>query len=182
MRVFSNFTDAWSEVARDLKEMGLDTGDNACQSELIDYGYMVTEPALAEIGSTKMLGGYDDFLNFAIAERLDTDKQVYNTIRELRQNSASRRLHISLWDPDKSTGGPQRPSRTLGYSFVERGGRLHITHLMRSCQFGPCFKDDVKVAYWLLQHICGQAQKVPGRYTHFINSLYVYKEDLEGVF
>lgn len=117
--------------------------------------------------------------SYTYSERLAIRCQVFHIIRELRRNPTSRQLYISIWSPDQDAEriGRRRVPGTLGYHFVERSGRVHLTHLMRSCEFGTHFSNDVWLAIQLLHFICGQTGKTPGRYSHFINSFHVYKKN-----
>lgn len=174
MRVYRTFYEAINEMGRDLAEMGLDLGDNACQSELMNYGYMVTEPELVKGESNEI-----DFFN---VEGVEIKPQILRVIRDLREDPASRRHYISTWDPHKGAVSGQGLPNTVGYHIVERDGRIHFTHHMRSCEFGASLKSAIEHAIGIFEHICSETQKARGRYTQFINSLYVYKKDLEGVF
>lgn len=122
-------------------------------------------------------------LSYTYSERLALRCQVFHIIRELRRNPTSRQLYISIWSPDQDAErvGRRRVPGTLGYHFVERAGRVHLTHLMRSCEFSTNFSNDIWLAIQLLHFICGQAGKTPGRYSHFINSFHIYKKNFATV-
>lgn len=61
MRIFKNFAEARSEIARDLKEMGLRVENKSMQDkkgsfptlELINYGYTVTQPEMIDLDPTQ---------------------------------------------------------------------------------------------------------------------------------
>lgn len=122
--------------------------------------------------------------SYTYPERLAIQQQVYRVIRELKRNPLSRQLYISVWDPNQDADriGRRRVPCTLGYHIMERKGRVDITYLMRSCEFGTHFQNDVWLALRLMHFICEQTQKVPGRFSHFINSFHIYKKNVEGVF
>lgn len=75
-------------------------------------------------------------------------------IYHLRKDPHSRQAYLPIFFPE-DTGAvqSQRVPCTLGYHFILRGGYLHITYYIRSCDFLRHFRDDVYMALLLADHI-----------------------------
>lgn len=121
---------------------------------------------------------------YTYSERLAIRQQVFRVIRELSRDKASTDCYVSIWDPsqDAQRIGCSGVPRSLGYHFVERAGRVHLTHLLRFSSFGTHFQDDAWLALKLLHFVCGETGKDPGRFSQFINVLSCNKGDIAGVF
>lgn len=139
-------------------------------------------PTDGETNAEELAERTDDLalFSYTYSERLAIRQQVFHIIRELRRDQASRQLYISIWDPNQDAEriGSRRVPRTLGYHFVERSGRVHLTHLMRSSEFSTHFSHDIWLATKLLYFVCDKAGKTPGRLAHFINSFHIYKKNV----
>lgn len=105
-------------------------------------------------------------------------------IDELKKHPNSRQLWLPVWDRqiDENRRGERRVPCSLGYWFVNREDRLHITYMMRSCDFATHWANDVCLASILLHHIAREAGLKVGSFTHFVGSLHVYAKDVAGVF
>lgn len=252
MRIFENFPEAFGEIARDLREMGIHVKNKKMQDkegafhtyELCNYGYTVLNPDFAHLEPTQpwaevewedRLSGIEnhpsnpgeavdlreddhmiwaDYLEiggrplpygvtidsliksqphlandpaifaYTYSERFAINQQVWRIIRELRENPDSRQLYVSLWDPhhDCERLGVRRVPCSLGWHFLFRNERLHVTYFMRSCDFVTHFQNDVWLTLKLLHYVAENAGFKPGRFSQFINSFHVYEKDVKDVF
>ena len=227
MRIFSDFPEAFNEIRRDLKEMGLPVetqtmqdkliqpGDNLDTVELMNYIYTVTNPDIADLKPTRpwvenewherRSGIYGDSINpgiawrsradtweeflhngefsYTYADRFSSYKQVLSIIRRLKEDKFSRQLYISMWaSADSAKLGVERVPCSLGWHFLYRGGQLHMTYFMRSCDFATHFQNDVYLSMKLLMHVALACDLPMGRFTQFMSSLHVYTRDVEDVF
>lgn len=104
-------------------------------------------------------------------------------IDELKKHPHSRQLWLPVWWPeDALKRGQRRVPCSLGYWLVNRENRLHMTYVMRSCDFVTHFPNDVWLANQLQLYISSMADIQMGTFTHFIGSLHVYAKDVAGVF
>lgn len=122
---------------------------------------------------------------YSYNQRLFLNDQLNKIINRLKEDSDSRQLWISLWnpneDPDK-LGGVSRVPCSLGYAFQVREGKLNIHYIMRSCDFATHFRNDVYLAIKLLEYVANETGYPVGSFTHTMFSLHVYKKDIENVF
>lgn len=111
-------------------------------------------------------------------------KHIQYLIDELEKHPNSRQLYLPVWkaDPDEKRRGERRVPCSLGYWFVQRGGELHETYMMRSCDFYTHYSNDVALATILLHYIAKSTGYDVGTFTHFVGSLHVYAKDVEHVF
>lgn len=131
---------------------------------------------------------WEEFLHngrfaYSYAERMATQLDIF--INEVKERPESRQLYLSIWDPchDPSyLGGLSRVPCSLGYLFKVRGGKIHLTYLMRSCDYATHFQNDVYLAVRLMDYISRETGLVPGNFTHFIGSFHIYRKDAKGVF
>lgn len=110
--------------------------------------------------------------------------QIEIIVEELRIHPESRQLFLSIWDRvyDSERLGVRRVPCTLGYFFQYREGKLHVTYLQRSADLITHFQNDLYLAVKLRDYIADRCDMEPGRFTHWIGSLHVYKEDVKDVF
>lgn len=131
---------------------------------------------------------WDEFLHdgrfgYTYAERMAG--KITEIIEEIKVRPDSRQLYLSIWNTNVdpyNIGGISRVPCSLGYLFQIRNGKLNITYTMRSCDFATHFQNDIYLAVKLMEHIAKETGYVPGNFTHFINSLHIYKKDIKGVF
>jgi thymidylate synthase len=109
---------------------------------------------------------------------------IRSIIEELKTHPNSRQLYLPVWDRvvDEDRRGKRRVPCSLGYWFVYRDNALHITYMMRSCDFVTHYGNDVALATAMMQYVAKEADLEPGTFTHFVGSLHVYAKDVEGVF
>lgn len=81
---------------------------------------------------------------------------LYHMTTALVQNHHTRQAYLPIFFPE-DTGQEVRDKVrvpcTLGYHFQVRGGYLHVTYLMRSCDFMRYFRDDLYMAARLGQYV-----------------------------
>ena len=124
----------------------------------------------------------DGQFSYTYSERMGGERITF-IIDELREHPHSRQLWLPVWYPvDAKRRGKRRVPCSLGYWFVQREGRLHISYIMRSCDFATHYANDVALASMLLQFVARKTELEVGTFTHFIGSLHVYAKDVEGVF
>jgi len=109
---------------------------------------------------------------------------ILRVIEELKVHPNSRQLYIPVWksDPDERRRGERRVPCSLGYWFVQRGGKLHLTYMMRSCDFFTHYPNDVALANIMQHYVAKKAGYDVGTFTHFIGSFHVYRKDVADVF
>jgi len=110
-------------------------------------------------------------------------RHIARIIDELRVHPNSRQLWLPVWYLiDETRRGERRVPCSLGYWFVNRGGALHETYMMRSCDFYTHYANDVALATMLLHYIAKMTGLKVGSFTHFVGSLHVYAKDVAHVF
>lgn len=120
--------------------------------------------------------------SYTYSERMG-GSHIEKVVDELRTHPHSRQLWLPVWYPnDENRRGERRVPCSLGYWFVMREGALHITYVMRSCDFATHWSNDIALASLLLHHVAQRAELKVGHFTQFIGSFHVYQKDVEGVF
>lgn len=89
-----------------------------------------------------------------------------NVVDLLRKSPYTRQAYLPVWFPeDTGSASGQRVPCTLGYQFLIREGaagkRLHVTYLMRSCDYMRHFADDIYMTIRLAQWV---RDRLPGEY------------------
>jgi thymidylate synthase len=227
MRIFSNFKEAFSEIKRDLAEMGVRVHTDTMQDkfigddpdydtkELMNYIYTVNWPKFEDLEPTQpwadeewrdrlngIMGNplnpgeayklrpevWNEFLHngtfaYTYSERLHKEGQIFHLIERLRKDRGSRQLYAVMWNPQDSQWlGTQRVPCSLGWHFMCRKDKLHMTYFMRSCDFSTHFQNDIYLALKLQHFVANQVGIEMGRFTHFMSSLHVYMKDVKDVF
>jgi thymidylate synthase len=110
-------------------------------------------------------------------------KHIDLLLEELVKHPTSRQLYLPVWGAiDETRRGRRRVPCSLGYHIMNRGGYLHLTYMMRSCDFLTHYPNDVALATLLLKYLSTQSEIPVGTFTHFIGSFHVYQKDVEDVF
>lgn len=108
-----------------------------------------------------------------------------DVISRLMNNPLTRQAYLPVWFPE-DTGAPagERVPCSLGYLFMIRNGKLHITYHIRSCDFMRHFRDDVYMAIRLGQWVRDQIN-LPGvdmgELTMHIGSFHIFQGDRDIV-
>jgi len=104
----------------------------------------------------------------------------------LHDDPATRQAYLPIWFPE-DTGAVegQRVPCSLGYHFMIRRGKLHITYLIRAVDFMRHFRDDVYMAMRLAQWMV-VAANVPmrlsvGNLTMHTMSMHCFEGDLPAL-
>lgn len=90
-------------------------------------------------------------------ERFWGDQKGYGNYLDLQdlllRDPWTRQAYLPIfWPEDTGARDKQRIPCTLGYLFTVRGGRMHLTYYIRSCDAIRHFKNDVYMAMRLVQH------------------------------
>jgi len=130
---------------------------------------------------------WQQFLNeegkfdYTYSERL---KLFSHLIATLSHDKGTRRAWYPIfWDYDiRKAREKVRVPCSLGYNFQIRNDKLHITYIMRSCDFYTHWAIDVYLAWRLQKYVANELKTEVGTFTHFIMSLHVYQKDVVGTF
>jgi len=105
-------------------------------------------------------------------------------IEELKEHGPSRQAVISVWNPIKDVDklGIHRVPCSMYYQFILRNGELHMIYTMRSSDILIHFPYDVATTLMLQEYVAEKLGVKPGRFTHFLGSVHMYKKDCKGHF
>lgn len=106
----------------------------------------------------------------------------------LVNDPATRQAYLPVWFPEDiyaATNGYRVPC-TLGYHFMVRRGRIHVTYLIRACDFLRHFRDDVYMTIRLAQWVREQLDQAGiyvelGNLTMHVMSMHVFEKDMDLV-
>lgn len=96
----------------------------------------------------------------------------------LREDPASRRAVVQLFDPARDFGGHKDVPCTLGHRFFLRDGRLHMYTSMRSQDLWLGFCYDLFTATLIQELMAGWLGAGIGDYCVRVDSLHLYERDL----
>lgn len=111
----------------------------------------------------------------------------------LARNPLTRQAYLPVWFPeDTGAHHGQRVPCTLGYHFMQRGGRLSMRYYLRSCDAYRHLSNDVYFAMCLLRWMCAEivlktkdnAQPIrmrPGGMVIHISSLHAFAGDKKKI-
>lgn len=131
-------------------------------------------------------GGYHGThgrFSYTYSDRMGGNHLQY-IVQELKTHPESRQLYLPVWDRnvDERRRGVHRVPCSLGYWFVQRRGELHLTYMMRSCDFATHFANDIALANIMQHYVAGECGYKVGSFTHFVGSFHVYEKDVADVF
>lgn len=93
---------------------------------------------------------------------------LYDVVHHLLGDPGSRQAYLPVWFPeDTGVVHGERVPCSLGYHWIQRGGHLHTSYYIRSCDFFRHFRDDLyltfRLTYWLLDQLrnCEDVQDNP---------------------
>lgn len=145
-------------------------------------------PNVAEVDDAQSIGYYSDYWGCdygnnrgARFEYGDLD----DVMRRLVRSPLTRQAYLPVWFPE-DTGAPdgERVPCTIGYHFMIREGRLHVSYTIRACDFMRHFRDDVYMAIRLGQWVRDAVEKgLPwseldmGELTMHIGSFHIFNGD-----
>jgi len=102
-----------------------------------------------------------------------------DVVVQLRKSPLTRQAYLPVWFPE-DTGAVQgqRVPCSLGYHFLIRNDMIHMTYLIRSCDFQRHWADDVYMAARLLQWMGDQVNAAVGTMTMWIGSFHIFVGDV----
>ena len=77
-------------------------------------------------------------------------------VERLKEDPGSRQAFYAIWHPQDSNNDGVRLPCTIGYHFLIRNNKLHITYLIRSCDIFRHFKNDIYMTVRLAQYVRDQ--------------------------
>lgn len=107
-----------------------------------------------------------------------------DVVDRLNKNPYTRQAYLPVWFPE-DTGAPdgERVPCSLGYHFMIRQNRLHMTYHIRACDFMRHFRDDVYMTVRLGQWVQAQLLEIGGYdfdmgdLTMHIGSFHIFEGD-----
>lgn len=126
---------------------------------------------------------HDGMFSYTYVERLQ--EQIKYVIKELTLRPNSRQAIITMYDRHQDMmnwGGKARVPCSLTYHFLMRENKLSLVYSQRSCDFLKFFQADIYCSIEMLKYIAQQLDVEVKSFTHFINSLHVFKKDVSEVF
>lgn len=112
-------------------------------------------------------------------------------VRHLVKEPTTRQAYLPVWFPE-DTGDSHngRKPCSIGYHFIMRNGRLHITYQIRSCDFVRHLRDDIYLTVRLLLWVLDECRKQdrlwfqvkPGFYRMDIGSLHCFVNEHRAYF
>lgn len=140
-------------------------------------------PYEAEMRDTKDEGYYSGYWGCAYRARQGIRFEYgdfTDVVARLAKNPLTRQAFLPIWFPE-DTGAPEgeRVPCTLGYLFMIRNGKLHVTYYIRSCDFMRHWRDDVYMAVRLAQEVRDRLSigVELGELTMHIGSFHVFEGD-----
>lgn len=107
-----------------------------------------------------------------------------DVVARLVDNPLTRQAYLPVWFPE-DTGAPtqERVPCTLGYLFLVRNNKLHVTYHIRSCDFMRHWRDDVYMAVRLAHYVRSRLKQEQvaalnfGELTMHIGSFHIFEGD-----
>lgn len=108
----------------------------------------------------------------------------FNDVLDLLEREPfTRQAFLPIWFPeDTGAHHKERVPCTIGYHFMRRGDRLHISYFIRSCDIMRHFRDDIYLAcrkvFWVMDQLKQRSPEwenvLPGYYAMHIVSLHCF--------
>lgn len=104
----------------------------------------------------------------------------------LKREPFTRQAYLPIWFPeDTGSVHGERVPCTLGYHFIRRNDRLHMTYYIRSCDYIRHFRDDIYMAcrklFWILSKLRLEGEEWnnvrPGYFAMHITSLHCFNSE-----
>ena len=105
--------------------------------------------------------------------------QLYNVLKELRNNPNSRRLMVTAWNPGQLEDMCLPPCITQ-WQLSVIDDRLNLAYNQRSCDLMLGFPFDVAEHALLAHLICHETGLKPGTLTAFLGDCHIYKNHVEA--
>jgi thymidylate synthase len=106
--------------------------------------------------------------------------QLDNVRRLLLREPESRQAVVQLFDPSRDWSGFRDVPCTIGHRFFIRDGLLHMHSSMRSQDAWLGLPYDIFANTVLQELLAGWLEVSVGRYVHSVDSLHLYKDDVNG--
>jgi thymidylate synthase len=134
------------------------------------------------------------FFNHNYMERYWCDKNLIGTgkaqehfgdlddiIERIKNDRSGRQSYFSVWEPNDHANDSERKPCTLGYWFLVRDGKLHLTYHIRSCDIRRHFRNDLYMTIRLAQWVRDQVDKDMklGIFSIWIGSLHCWEMEKE---
>lgn len=86
---------------------------------------------------------------------------LMDVVNLLHRSPSTRQAYLPIWFPE-DTGAVhgERVPCSLGYHFLVREGKIHVTYFIRSCDFLRHFQDDVYLAMRLGQWVRDEVARI----------------------
>lgn len=110
----------------------------------------------------------------------DVSDQLANIVYDLKNNSTSRQMICSAWNPNQIKEQALPPCHVMWHVFVTNN-KLHLSWFQRSCDFflGVPFN---LASYALLLHLlCKESGYTPGVVTGFFSNAHIYENHVDAV-
>ena len=109
-----------------------------------------------------------------------------DVVEQLRRDPTTRQAYLPMWFPeDTGARAGQRVPCSLGWHFIIREGRLHVSYWLRSCEIYRHFTNDVYMAVRLAQWVRDQCEVgmvyQMGQLTMNIVSLHAFVGDVPAI-
>ncbi len=109
-----------------------------------------------------------------------------DVISRLRMDTETRQAYLSIWHPEDQSNNEVRVPCSLGYYFLIRNQKLHLTYFSRSVDVYRHFRNDVYMAIRLAQHVISILNKSgydlhPGFFNMWIGSLHYFINDKKAI-
>jgi len=110
-------------------------------------------------------------------------------VDHLVSDPLSRQAYLPIWFPEDGTCTGRKPC-TLGYHFMLRHEYLHVTYLIRSCDFYRHFNDDcyltLRLLLWMIERLAEKDPRWesvrPGFLVFKCGSLHMFRGDYDRLF
>lgn len=143
-------------------------------------------PKYAGLTPGGILDGSKGYLQRQSGIRYDYG-DLMDVVRLLAEQPLTRQAYLPVFFPE-DTGAVHggRIPCTIGYHFMMRGGALHITYQLRSCDFYRHMRDDIYLTVRLLLWVLSSLRELdpgtwanvkPGMYIMHVSSLHVFIND-----
>lgn len=107
-----------------------------------------------------------------------------DVVLQLVGDPTTRQAYLPVWFPeDTGATSGQRVPCTLGYHFIVRDGKLHVSYYIRSCEIYRHFTNDVYMTVRLAQWVRDQVDRTMplGQLTMHVVSLHAFVGDVPTI-
>jgi len=109
-----------------------------------------------------------------------------HVVKQLQRDPTTRQAYLPVWFPeDTGATARQRVPCSLGYHFIIRDGKLHVSYWLRSCEIYRHFTNDVYMAVrlgqWMRNEVEAGLTYTLGQLSINIVSLHAFVGDLPQI-